>query len=218
MGPGIGRSLVAAGVLLAATALIIPSAHAGGRYAGLGTTDTPNPSATARPSATEQPLPTASPSTAPAKPVPATRTQKARNVPAYPTNARLRGKRIVYDKALMTIWLIDAADHVVARYPVVGRLDRPAKGTYRVYSKSPRSANRIQRLTFDNMVRFARGANTGAPIGFHDIPRTYDGRRIHGEDVLGLPLGVGGCVRMSDEASDAVYAFAPIGTVVEVVS
>lgn len=101
---------------------------------------------------------------------------------------------------------------------MVGRTDRPAVGTYRVYSKSPSSANREQKLTFKNMVRFARGPNTGAAIGFHDIPRTYDGRRIHGEDVLGLPLGMGGCVRMSDEASEAVYEFAPVGTVVEVVS
>jgi len=124
----------------------------------------------------------------------------------------------VYDKELMTIWLIDSTERVVARYPVVGRTDRPAVGTYRVYSKSPYSANREQKLTFKNMVRFARGSNTGAAIGFHDIPRTYDGRRIHGEDVLGLPLGRGGCVRMSDEASQAVYKFAPVGTVVEVVS
>ncbi|MFM8514863.1 MAG: L,D-transpeptidase [Actinomycetota bacterium] len=130
-----------------------------------------------------------------AKPVPATRTRKARHVPAYPARSREQGKRIVYDKQLMTIWLIDAGERVVARYPVVGRTDRPAAGVYRVYSKSPSSANREQQLTFRNMVRFARGSNTGAAIGFHDIPRTYDGRRIHGEDKLGLPLGQGGSVR-----------------------
>lgn len=152
------------------------------------------------------------------KPIPASRTRKARHVPAYPRLSTERGKRIVYDKDLMTIWLIDASERVVARYPVVGRTDRPAVGVYRVYSKSPSSANREQELTFRNMVRFARGPNTGAAIGFHDIPRTYDGRRIHGEDVLGLPLGRGGCVRMSDEASQAVYDFAPVGTTVEVVS
>jgi lipoprotein-anchoring transpeptidase ErfK/SrfK len=137
-------------------------------------------------------------------------------VPAYPSNSRERGKRIVYDKALMTIWLIDGREQVVARFPVVGRPDRPAVGVYRVYSKSEQSANPIQKLTFKNMVRFARGQNTGAPIGFHDIPRTYDGRPIHGEDWLGLPLGSGGCVRMSTDASEQVYSFAGIGTTVEV--
>lgn len=151
-------------------------------------------------------------------PVAATRTTKALNVPEYPTKSRVRGKRIVYDKALMTIWLIDEGEHVVARYPVVGRPDRPSSGVYRVFSKSPSSANRLQELTFNNMVRFAYGPNTGAPIGFHDIPRTYDGRPIHGENVLGLPLGAGGCVRMSTDASERMYEFAGIGTAVEVIA
>ena len=151
-------------------------------------------------------------------PIAATRTTKALNVPAYPTQSRLRGKRIVYDKALMTIWLIDEGEQVVARYPVVGRPDRPSSGNYRVFSKSPSSANRLQELTFNNMVRFAHGPSTGAPIGFHDIPRTYDGRPIHGENVLGLPLGSGGCIRMSTDASKRVYEFAGIGTAVEVIA
>ena len=151
-------------------------------------------------------------------PIGATRTTKALNVPEYPAKSLLRGKRIVYDKALMTIWLIDEGEHVVARYPVVGRPDRPSSGNYRVYSKSPSSANRLQELTFKNMVRFARGPSTGAPIGFHDIPRTYDGRPIHGENVLGLPIGTGGCVRMSTDASEQVYEFAGIGTAVEVIA
>lgn len=186
-------AVAATGVLLAGAAVSVPAAHASSLPTGIGAADSPAP-------------------------IPATRTQKARNVPDFPTNSRLKGKRIVYDKALMTIWLIDGSEQVVARYPVVGRQDRPAMGAYRVYSKSPHSANRIQRLTFDNMVRFAHGSNTGAPIGFHDIPRTYDGRPIHSENVLGLPLGVGGCVRMSESASAVVYAFASVGTAVEVVS
>ncbi len=151
-------------------------------------------------------------------PIGATRTTKALNVPEYPAKSLLRGKRIVYDKALMTIWLISENEQVVARYPVVGRPDRPSSGNYRVYSKSPSSANRLQELTFKNMVRFARGPSTGAPIGFHDIPRTYDGRPIHGENVLGLPIGTGGCVRMSTDASEQVYEFAGIGTAVEVIA
>ena len=151
-------------------------------------------------------------------PIGATRTTKALNVPEYPAKSLLRGKRIVYDKALMTIWLISEDEQVVARYPVVGRPDRPSSGVYRVFSKSPSSANRLQELTFKNMVRFARGPSTGAPIGLHDIPRTYDGRPIHGENVLGLPIGTGGCVRMSTDASEQVYEFAGIGAAVEVIA
>lgn len=118
----------------------------------------------------------------------------------------------------MTVWLIDDREQVVARFPVVGRPDRPAAGVYKVYSKSERSANPIQKLTFNNMVRFAYGQSTGASIGFHDIPRTYDGQPIHGESVLGLPLGSGGCVRMATTASEQVYAFAKTGTPVEVLA
>jgi len=190
--------------LLLAVPLATPSALA---LPALSTETSVSPSTPESTSSAGTTSTAASTATTP-KPIPASRTRKARNVPAYPTRSKEQGKRIVYDKELMTIWLIDSTERVVARYPVVGRTD----------SKSPSSANREQKLTFKNMVRFARGPNTGAAIGFHDIPRTYDGRRIHGEDVLGLPLGMGGCVRMSDEASEAVYEFAPVGTVVEVVS
>ncbi len=207
------RTWLLTGFLAGALAFTSPTgALAGPREPTPGPTPTPTQSASA--TTTEAPTPTATPHA----PVPATRTTKARHVPAYPANSKERGRRIVYDKGLMTVWLIDGREQVVARFPVVGRADRPATQVYRVYSKSQRSANPTQKLTFANMVRFAHGQSTGAPIGFHDIPRTYDGRPIHGEDALGLPLGVGGCVRMSTEASEQVYAFARIGTTVEVVS
>ena len=201
LGSGSGLAGAALASLFALTALWATGAHA----------ETIEPS----PGSSQTPAPSASPK--PPKPVAATRTDKARNVPAYPTASRERGKRIVYDKSLMTVWLIDGNEQVVARFPVVGRPDRPALGVYRVYSKSERSANRIQKLTFNNMVRFAYGQSTGASIGFHDIPRTYDGQPIHGESLLGLPLGAGGCVRMATDDSKQVYAFAKIGTAVEVV-
>lgn len=151
----------------------------------------------------------------PTKPVAATRTTKAKNVPWYPTKSRLKGKRIVYDKGLMTIWLINAQEKVIARYPVVGRPDRPPVGVHEVFSKSERSMNPDLQLKFNNMVRFYRSTG-GVAIGFHDIPTTYAGVPIHGPDKLGLPLGIGGCVRMTTEASAKVYRFAKVGTRVEV--
>ena len=199
------RAALASGALTLSASLILTAA-------GVAMASDAQPSPSATPSASPTATGQSAASTA------ATRTTKARNVPAYPAKSRVQGKRIVYDKALMTIWLINEAEQVVARYPVVGRPDRPASGTYRVFSKSPSSANRLQELTFKNMVRFARGPSTGAPIGFHDIPRTYDGQPIHGEDVLGLPLGSGGCIRMSTDASKQVYEFAGIGTAVEVLA
>lgn len=203
-------AIASAGIALVAALLASPS---------IAVTSEDDPSTTPSPAATATPTPTPSPTaskpTKPAKPVAATRTTKAKNVPWYPTKSRLKGKRIVYDKDLMTIWLINAQDEVIARYPVVGRSDRPPVGVHEVFSKSERSANPDLKLTFNNMVRFYRSTN-GVAIGFHDIPRTYAGVPIHGPDKLGLPLGIGGCVRMTTEASAKVYRFARVGTRVEV--
>lgn len=141
---------------------------------------------------------------------------KATFVPAQPLDGN-HGRRVVYDKALMTVWLVNAKDEVVARFPVVGRPDRPAAGTYRVYSQSKHAVNLDQRLLFDYMTRFAHGTlNAATPIGFHTIPRAYDGTPMHGLDKLGLPLGAGGCVRLARSAAKQIYEFAHVGTQVVV--
>jgi hypothetical protein len=145
------------------------------------------------------------------KPVPASRTTKARHVPVFPRDRSHHGKRIVYDKALMTVWLIDATDQVVARFPVVGRFDRPAKGVYRIFSKSPRAYNPNSKVTFNWMARFAYGPDTTSPIGFHAIPRYYDGTPMHSTKQLGLAIARGGCVRLSETAAKQVYDFLKVG-------
>ena len=165
-----------------------------------------------------QPTPSASPVPhvrKPKAPKPATREHKARNVPDRPLD-RHTGKRIVYDKALMTVWLMDKHNEVVGRYPVVGRWDRPVKGTYRIFSKSEHSSNANSKVTFDHMVRFTYGPDTQSPIGFHSIPRYYDGSRMHPVSSLGLPIATGGCIRMSDKAAKAVYDFMDVGDLVVV--
>lgn len=144
------------------------------------------------------------------KPVPASATRKARNVPFYPRDDN-HGKRAVYDKALMTVWLVNEDDEVVARYPVVGRFDRPLADVYRVYSKSPASGNPFSKVTFRHMVRFAWGLDTTSSIGLHDIPRYYDGSMMHSEEQLGLAIARGGCVRMAPEAAEHVYRFLDVG-------
>lgn len=182
----------------------------------------PQPSSPTTTAPAPEPTTSPSPGTATAepkkqkKPKAATKTRKARHVPAEPRDDG-HGKRIVYDKALMTVWLVDADDAVVARFPVVGRPDRPAAGTYHVYSKSKSTANTEQRLTFEYMTRFAWGTNdSGTSIGFHTIPRSYNGVPLHGEELLGLPLGSGGCVRMSTDSAKLIYKFAKKGTPVVV--
>ncbi|MDO9485039.1 MAG: L,D-transpeptidase [Actinomycetota bacterium] len=174
------------------------------------------------PTASQEPSPTATPSAVPTPldtrpPKPATRTKKAKRVPAYPSDLKHAGmKRVVYDKALMTVWLINAADEVVARFPVVGRWDRPAAGVYKVFSKSKKAFNPNSKVTFNHMVRFTYGPDTKSPIGLHAIPRYYDGTMMHSVKQLGLPIASGGCVRLSEEAAKAVYKFARVGTKVVV--
>ena len=144
------------------------------------------------------------------KPVPATRTAKALNVPERPMDGNT-GRRIVYDKSLMTVWVMNKDDEVVYRFPIVGRWDRPVAGEYTVYSQSERSGNPNSRVTFDHMTRFAYGNDGKTPIGFHSIPIYYDGRMMHGIDQLGLPIATGGCIRMHEDDAKALYEWAKIG-------
>ena len=144
------------------------------------------------------------------KPVAATRTVKARNVPERPMDGQ-SGRRIVYDKSLMTVWVMDKNDEVVHRFPIVGRWDRPVAGEYSVYSKSERSGNPNSGVTFDHMTRFAYGNDGKTPIGFHSIPIYYDGRMMHGIDQLGLPIATGGCIRMHEDDARTLYEWSKIG-------
>ena len=187
----------------------------------------PSPTASPTQEPTTAPLETAAPVDAavlgaegprPAKykkPKPATRTKKARNVPERPLDDG-SGRRIVYDKALMHVWLMNDDDEVVARFPVVGRWDRPVKGTYQVYSQSEHSGNPNSQVTFDHMTRFAYGLDGKTPIGFHSIPEYYDGTMMHDTDQLGLPVATGGCVRMAAEDAEFLYNWAKKGDTVVV--
>jgi hypothetical protein len=170
------------------------------------------------PAVSTEPTPSATPTPPDTRPPkPASRTHKAKRVPEYPNDLKHAGmKRIVYDKALMTVWLINKADEVVARYPVVGRFDRPRAGVYHVFSKSPVANNPNSKVTFNHMVRFTYGPDTKSPIGLHAIPKYYDGTMMHSVKQLGLAIARGGCVRLSEKAAAEVYKFARVGTAVVV--
>lgn len=215
---GITAGVIAVGLV---TAMIVPSMAAADVTSSPSAevdTSSASPSATeAAPEATTDSASAAPAATKPdkpkkpKKPKPASATKKAKNVPDFPRDRKHHGKRIVYDKALMTVWLINKKDQVVARYPVVGRFDRPAKGVYRVFSKSPQSSNPFSKVTFNHMVRFTYGPDTMSPIGLHAIPRYYDGKAMHSVKQLGLAIARGGCVRLSEEAAAHVYRFADVG-------
>jgi lipoprotein-anchoring transpeptidase ErfK/SrfK len=127
-----------------------------------------------------------------------------------------KGRRIVYSGRSQHLWLVAADGSVVRDYPVTGRADRPRAGTYHVYSKSLTSFNPIAKVTFTHMVRFAYGI-TGASIGFHSIPKWYNGKPLQTTASLGLALGRGGCIRQSPQEAAFLYGWAGVGTTVVVV-
>jgi lipoprotein-anchoring transpeptidase ErfK/SrfK len=172
-------------------------------------TPTPTPNVSTAPTPTPLATPTATPK--PKKPKPATRERKAKNVPEMPRDKKNTGRRIVYDKSMMYVWAMNKKNEVVFRFPIVGRWDRPAKGEYRVYSKSDRSGNPNSKVTFDHMTRFAYGNDGKTPIGFHSIPKYYDGSMMHSTKQLGLPIATGGCIRMAAEDAEALYKWSKIG-------
>ncbi len=195
----------------------------------IATSDSPSASASAQPAPTTlasesrtpepivaTPTPTPSP-TKSKKPKPATRERKAKNVPESPLDQNT-GRRIVYDKAMMTVWVMNKADQVVYRFPVVGRWDRPVKGKYKIYSQSERSGNPNSKVTFDHMTRFAYGMDGKTPIGFHSIPKYYDGSMMHSTKQLGLPIATGGCIRMAAKDAKKLYKWAEIGDTVYVLA
>jgi lipoprotein-anchoring transpeptidase ErfK/SrfK len=58
-------------------------------------------------------------------------------------------------------------------------------------------------------VRFTQG-DTGAAIGFHDIP-VKDGQLVQTERQLGTPQSHG-CIRQKRSDAIALWKFAPLGT------
>lgn len=120
------------------------------------------------------------------------------------------GRRIVYAERTAHLWIVGADGTVLRDYKVTGRADRPRPGTYRVFSKSRTTSNPKEKLTFDLMVRFTHGV-TGAPIGFHTIPKTYSGHPIQSEKDLGRAIGMGGCVRQARVDAEWLYAWSRVG-------
>jgi hypothetical protein len=84
-----------------------------------------------------------------------------------------------------------------------------------VFSKSPTAVNPGQKLRFQLMVRFAHGV-TGAAIGFHTIPETYQGVPIQKVKDLGKAIGSGGCVRQKRVDARWLYRWVKTGDTVVV--
>jgi lipoprotein-anchoring transpeptidase ErfK/SrfK len=180
------------------------------------------PTATPTPTPSATPSPTKSPTLAPT-PTP-TATASARTIPKpTPTKAASTalpaksgsGKRVVYSISQQRVWLVGNDGAVASTYLVSGRPSQPDPGTYKVFSKSRYANSAVSAATMEYMVRFTYGKRTGAPIGFHDIPRRYDGTYEQTEAQLGQPLSAG-CIRQKKSDAARLWDFTPVGTTVVV--
>lgn len=124
------------------------------------------------------------------------------------------GRRIVFSEGRQRVWLVAEGEKVRRTYLVSGSLsDNLDPGTYEVYSRSENAIGIDDSGTMKYFVRFTQG-NTGAAIGFHDIP-IDDGKRVQTVAQLGTPQSHG-CVRQRRPDAIALWEFAPLGTTVVV--
>jgi lipoprotein-anchoring transpeptidase ErfK/SrfK len=125
------------------------------------------------------------------------------------------GRRVVYSISLQRVWAVGGNSRVQRTYLVSGRRSQPGPGTYRVFSRSQWTSSSVSAESMRYMVRFTHGRRTGAPIGFHSIPRDGHGRAAQSLDQLGQPLSHG-CVRQGLADARFLWGFAPVGTQVVV--
>ena len=128
------------------------------------------------------------------------------------------GRRVVYSKSVMRVWIVEADDTVAKTHLVSGRKtwNQPLPGTYSVFSRSSYTCNiKNPALCWRYMVRFTKGPG-GDNIGFHEIPiDTRTGNPVQDLSQLGTALS-GGCVRQATPDAQYMWGFAGIGTKVVV--
>lgn len=125
------------------------------------------------------------------------------------------GRRVIYSKSQMRVWIVDASDTLLRTYRVSGRFSQPALGTYSVFSRSSFTCHKgNSSICMRWMVRFTRGPS-GDNIGFHEIPRR-NGVPMQSDSQLGQALSAG-CVRQSTADAQFMWGWAYIGTRVVVI-
>ena len=124
------------------------------------------------------------------------------------------GRRVVFSQGQQRVWLIGGKGAVLRTYPVSGSLtDNLDPGSYQVYSRSLHAIGIDDSGTMRFFVRFTQG-DTGAAIGFHDIP-VDAGERVQTVDELGTPTSHG-CIRQRTVDAKAMWDFAQLGATVVV--
>ncbi len=125
------------------------------------------------------------------------------------------GRRVVVHSDQQQVWLVEANGRVSDTFLMSGRRIRTASGydqpgVFRVYSKSRTMWYCEETCGYaHDMVRYQR---TRSSVGSHSLP-IERGAVVQGTQDLGWPLSHG-CSRLTDVKARAMYAWAPIGTVV----
>jgi len=126
------------------------------------------------------------------------------------------GYRVVFSESRQRVWLVDDGNEVVRTYLVSGSVyDNLDPGTFEVYSRSEQAYAFDGSGSMKYFVRFTQG-DTGAAIGFHDIPVDNDGDLVQTLGQLGTPRSHG-CIRQERDDAIALWDFTEIGTTVVVV-
>ena len=210
--PRYGR-LTALGSSLAVT-LIAVLGGTGVLPSAAGGDETPSASMSKVVDSTPSASPSAETSTEPVEPDPS---ETVETDPALDTTLPAdsgKGKRVVFSESRQRVWLVTGAKKVVRTYLVSGSLsDNLDPGTYAVYSRSEQAWGIDDSGTMKYFVRFTQG-DTGAAIGFHDIP-IDEGRPVQSKAQLGTPQSHG-CIRQNRPDAIALWDFSPIGTTVVV--
>jgi hypothetical protein len=121
------------------------------------------------------------------------------------------GKRVVFSESRQRVWLVNEDEQVERTYLVSGSVyDNLEPGAFNVYSRSEDAWGVDDSGSMKYFVRFTQGSDTGAAIGFHDIP-IKDGQPAQTESQLGTPLSHG-CIRQRRSDAIALWKFAPLGT------
>jgi len=220
-------------LLLAGSTLLAPTALPAGASGGSSTTDfsTTEPSTSTTEPTTSTSASTTTSAVPPSTLVPASRGTAVQVAPTFPAPTAAptlpppsplavpansgSGRRVVYSKSRMRVWIIEADGRVSHTYLVSGRLNQPNPGTYSVFSRSSYTCSIKSSSTCMRwMVRFTKGPG-GDNIGFHEIPRK-NGVPLQSNAQLGQALSAG-CVRQSTADAQFMWAWAGIGTKVVVI-
>ncbi len=124
------------------------------------------------------------------------------------------GRRVVYSEEQQRVWLVGDNGRIRHTHLVSGSVyDNLDPGAFEVYSRSMNAIGIDDSGTMMYFVRFTQG-DTGAAIGFHDIP-VKDGAKVQGVDELGTPTSHG-CIRQRRSDAIVMWRFADLGTTVVV--